>query len=48
MKWPHTIESGVRAGAERQTLTIDEIEIDPVIDDARFRMPAAAALDEPR
>ncbi len=40
--WPHTIESGVQGRAERQTLTIDRIEIDPVIDDSRFQMPAPA------
>jgi hypothetical protein len=40
--WPHTIESGIEGRAERQTLTIEKIEIDPVIDDARFRMPASS------
>jgi outer membrane lipoprotein-sorting protein len=41
--WPHTIESGIKGQAERQTLTIDKIEINPALDDARFKMPAAAA-----
>jgi hypothetical protein len=40
--WPHTIESGIKGQAGRQTLTIDKIEIDPALDDARFAMPAAA------
>ena len=40
--WPHTIESGIKGQAERQTLTIETIEIDPALDDARFRMPATA------
>lgn len=41
--WPHTIESGVKGRDERQTLTISKIEVDPVIDESRFRMPAPAA-----
>ena len=40
--WPHTIESGIQGRTARQTLTIEKIQIDPVIDDARFRMPAAS------
>ncbi len=45
--FPHTIESGIVGQDERQTLTIDKIEIDPPLDDARFQMPAASAPAPP-
>ena len=39
-RWPFSIRSGARGRPERQTLTVETIEINPVLDDARFRMPA--------
>ncbi len=48
LMWPHTIESGIQGRPERQTLTIEKIEIDPVIDEARFRMPASSGRTKRR
>jgi hypothetical protein len=39
--WPCSIKSGARGNPEKQTLTVDKIEVDPVLDDARFKMPPA-------
>jgi hypothetical protein len=39
--WPFSIRSGARGRPERQTLTVETIEINPVLDDARFRMPGS-------
>src|SRR5262245_3942504 len=39
--FPHAIRSGARGRPERQSLTVEKIELNPVLDDARFRMPAA-------
>jgi hypothetical protein len=44
--WPFSIRSGARGRPERQTLTVDTIEINPALDDARFRMPDPAAPGE--
>ncbi len=38
--WPCSIRSGAKGRPEKQTLTIDKVEVDPVLDDARFRMPS--------
>jgi hypothetical protein len=37
--WPFSIRSGARGRSERQTLTVETIEVNPALDDARFRMP---------
>jgi hypothetical protein len=39
--WPFSIESGPRGRPEKQSLTVETIEINPVLDDARFRMPGS-------
>ena len=39
LQWPFSIRSGARGRPERQTLAVDTIEINPALDDARFRMP---------
>jgi hypothetical protein len=46
--WPYSIKSGARGNPEKQTLTVDKIEVDPVLDDARFRMPATTPASTPR
>ena len=38
--WPYSIRSGAKGRPENQTLTVDKVEVDPVLDDARFRMPS--------
>jgi hypothetical protein len=40
LMFPHTIRSGARGRPERQTLTVEKIELNPVLEDARFRVPA--------
>lgn len=42
-KWPHTIVNSASEGPGRQTLTFDTVEVNPVLEDGRFRMPAAKA-----
>jgi hypothetical protein len=39
--WPHSIQSGAKGRPEKQTLAFETIEVNPAIDDARFKMPAA-------
>jgi hypothetical protein len=46
--WPYSIRSGARGNPEKQTLTVDKIEVDPVLDDARFRMPSSTPEEAPR
>jgi outer membrane lipoprotein-sorting protein len=40
--WPHFMQNGAKGRPEKQTITIEKIEINPPIDDARFRKPASA------
>jgi hypothetical protein len=40
---PHSIEAGAKGSTQKQKVTIEKVEINPVLDDARFKMPAAAA-----
>jgi hypothetical protein len=40
--FPHRIRSGARGRRERQSLTVEKIELNPPLDDARFHMPARA------
>lgn len=39
LKLPHRFENGIEGQPDRQTVTIQEIELDVPIDDARFTMP---------
>jgi len=38
---PYTIQQGAKGQPQRQTITVDKIELDVPIDDARFKMPEA-------
>ena len=38
--WPFSIRSGARGRPEKQSLVVEKIEINPELDDTRFRMPA--------
>ena len=40
--FPYSIEVGAKGSAQKQKITIDKIEINPEIADARFKMPAPA------
>ena len=39
--WPHSIQNSAKGRPEKQIITVEKIEVNPVIDDARFKMPAA-------
>ncbi len=36
---PHSFEAGAKGRPEKQKITIEKVEINPPIDDARFKMP---------
>ena len=36
---PHAVESGAKGSPQKQKITIDQIEVNVPIDDARFVMP---------
>jgi len=46
--WPHSIRNGAKGRPEKQTITIEKIEVNPAIDDARFKMPAAKPAEPPK
>jgi hypothetical protein len=37
--FPHSLETGVKGMPQKQKMTIDTIELNVAIDDARFKMP---------
>jgi outer membrane lipoprotein-sorting protein len=39
--WPHRLENGAKGMPDKQVLTIEKIEINPPIDDARFEVPTS-------
>jgi outer membrane lipoprotein-sorting protein len=39
---PHSIQNGAKGRPEKQDIVIDKIELNPPLDDARFKMPAPA------
>lgn len=46
--WPHSIQSGAKGRPEKQILSFDTIEINPAIDDSRFKMPAPKPAEAPK
>jgi len=46
--WPHFIQNGAKGRPEKQTITIEKVEVNPTIDDTRFRMPAATPSEAPK
>ncbi len=46
--WPHRLENGAKGMPDKQVITIDKIEINPPLDDARFKMPASKPAGAPR
>jgi len=46
--WPYSIENGAKGRPEKQRLVVEKIEINPVIDDARFKMPSTPPAKPPR
>ena len=39
MLFPHSIDSGQKGSPQRQKMTIEKVELNVVLDDARFKMP---------
>jgi hypothetical protein len=46
--WPHSIHSGAKGRPEKQTFVFESIEVNPAIEDGRFKMPAARPAETPR
>jgi hypothetical protein len=46
--WPHSIQSGAKGRPEKQTFAFESVEINPAIDDARFKMPAPKPAEAPK
>jgi hypothetical protein len=46
--WPHSVQNGAKGRPEKQSLVVDKIEINPTIDDTRFRMPAPKPTEAPK
>jgi outer membrane lipoprotein-sorting protein len=42
LKLPHRVEGGPKGRSEKQAIVLSKIEVDPVIDDARFGKPTPA------
>jgi outer membrane lipoprotein-sorting protein len=40
--FPHTVEGGPKGAPQRQKIVIEKVELNPTLDDARFKVPAAA------
>lgn len=45
--FPHSIEQAAKGSPQKQKITIDKIEINPSVEDSRFKMPAAAPAPSP-
>lgn len=45
--FPHSIEQAMKGNPQKQKITIEKIEINPAVEDSRFKMPAVAATPSP-
>jgi hypothetical protein len=46
--WPYSIQNAAKGRPEKQSVTVEKIEINPAIDDGRFKMPAAKPAEAPK
>jgi hypothetical protein len=46
--WPHSIQSGAKGRPEKQTFAFESIEVNPALDDSRFKMPAPKPAEAPK
>lgn len=46
--FPHSIQSGAKGRPEKQSFAFQSIEVNPAIDDARFKMPAPKPAEAPK
>jgi len=44
--FPYSIETGAKGQPQKQKITVEKIEINPVIDESRFKMPEAKKIDK--
>jgi outer membrane lipoprotein-sorting protein len=44
---PHSMEMGAKGSPQKQKITIEKVEINPAIDDAKFKMPEKKAAPAP-
>ena len=47
LMFPYSIEMGAKGHPEKQNIIIDKVELNPKLEDARYKMPAAAAAETP-
>jgi outer membrane lipoprotein-sorting protein len=45
---PHSIQNGAKGRPEKQNIIVDKIELNPPIEDARFKMPEAGKAEPPK
>ena len=45
---PHSIQNGAKGRPEKQNIIVDKIELNPPLDDSRFKMPAPAKAEPPK
>lgn len=46
--FPHSLQMGAKGRPEKQNITVEKIELNPALDDARFKMPAPAKPEAPK
>lgn len=46
--WPYSIQNAEKGRPEKQSMTVERIEVNPALDDARFRMPAVTPTEAPK
>jgi len=45
---PHSIQSGAKGRPEKQNIVVEKIELNPTLDDSRFKMPAVSKAEAPK
>jgi outer membrane lipoprotein-sorting protein len=45
---PHSIENGTKGQPQKQNILVEKVELNPPLDDARFKMPAPAKAEPPK
>lgn len=48
LMFPYSIEMGAKGHPEKQNIIIDKVELNPKLEDARYKMPAATAAGTPK
>jgi outer membrane lipoprotein-sorting protein len=46
--WPYSIQNAAKGRPEKQSITVEKVEVNPAIDDARFKMPEAKPAAPPK